>query len=246
MNPVLFRIGSVAIYSYAFFGVLALLSAMAWAYFAVIREGLPGAVFWNAPLAVCFFALLFGRAVHLLFNWSDYRDSWRALFLRWRPGLSFHGLLIGVLLGVWTAAHRSGIPLAVALDIVAPAAALGHAIGRASCFFNGCCLGKPTAAPWGVRFPNRALCPDDRTRHPTQIYESTGLFALFGITALPLLSWSYPGQKFVVFIAGYSLLRFFTDFLRDQMKHAFIYLTYSQWFSLFALAASAAYHLRPL
>jgi phosphatidylglycerol:prolipoprotein diacylglycerol transferase len=30
---------------------------------------------------------------------------------------------------------------------------LALAFGRIGCFLNGCCFGKPTSLPWGVRFP---------------------------------------------------------------------------------------------
>jgi phosphatidylglycerol:prolipoprotein diacylglycerol transferase len=34
---------------------------------------------------------------------------------------------------------------------------MGLAFGRIGCFLNGCCFGKPTSLPWGVRFPYRSF-----------------------------------------------------------------------------------------
>lgn len=43
------------------------------------------------------------------------------------------------------------------LDIMAPSAALGMAIGRIGCFCTGCCFGGTCDLPWAVRFPYGSL-----------------------------------------------------------------------------------------
>lgn len=244
MRPVLFRLVGIPVYSYAVLSVLAVAAGLGWAHHEVQVTGDPvmRAAFWKALAPVFVWSLVGARAVHIAFQWDEYRNDWRSVWRRWRPGMSFHGGMIGSVFGAWLAGSAFRLGPGAVLDIVAPSAALGHAIGRLGCFLNGCCFGKPTGVFWGVRFQNASICPDDRKRHPTQVYEAVGLLVLFAWLAAPLDSWAYPGERFALWLAGYGVLRFFGDFLRAQMKVAAAELTYSQWASVGMFAAAAAYH----
>lgn len=63
-------------------------------------------------------------------------------------------------------------------DSIAPALALGISLGRIGCFLNGCCLGRPTSLPWGVKFP-RLEASSNLRLHPTQLYESLVMLLIF-------------------------------------------------------------------
>jgi len=43
------------------------------------------------------------------------------------------------------------------LDVLAVGLLLALVFGRMGCFLNGCCWGRPTDLPWGVRFPYDSL-----------------------------------------------------------------------------------------
>lgn len=71
----------------------------------------------------------------------------------WQGGLE---LLGGVVLAVaiilfYLIYHK--LPIRRYLDILAIGLVLALIFGRIGCFLNGCCYGKPTELPWGVRFP---------------------------------------------------------------------------------------------
>ena len=70
-----------------------------------------------------------------------------------RGGFVWYGGLIGGVLGVVLNSWRRRVPIAFTAELVAPALALGYAIGRVGCFLVGDDYGVPTTVPWAVKFP---------------------------------------------------------------------------------------------
>lgn len=68
-------------------------------------------------------------------------------------GLVVYGGVIGgvVAMLVFLRLHR--LPVLAVCDLIAPAAAVGLALGRVGCLLNGCCHGAPADVPWAVTFP---------------------------------------------------------------------------------------------
>lgn len=97
-------------------------------------------------------------------------------------------------------------------NVIAPAAAIGIAIGRIWCFLHGCCYGQPTTLPWWVNFWDGIM------RHPTQIYEIIYLIILLII----LLKFSKKNLKpwilFDYFLIAYFGYRFLVEFIRVEPK----------------------------
>jgi phosphatidylglycerol:prolipoprotein diacylglycerol transferase len=123
-------------------------------------------------------------------------------------------------------------------DTFAPAIVAGASIGRIGCFLAGCCYGKPTALPWGVRFPDLP-----GPVHPTQLYDSAAALLLF-----LLLGWRYPrrrfdGENIALLLIGYSALRAMTEAFRgDSDRGGIGPLSTSQLISIpLFLAGSAIY-----
>ncbi|MCH7495237.1 MAG: prolipoprotein diacylglyceryl transferase [Candidatus Marinimicrobia bacterium] len=95
-------------------------------------------------------------------------------------GLVWYGGLIGGTSATMFWAHKLGISVGVAAGIMAPLLALGQGIGRIGCFLVGDDWGKASSVPWAMAFPN-GLDPVDYPVHPTQLYEMSALFIIFGI-----------------------------------------------------------------
>ncbi len=110
---------------------------------------------------------------HVLDTPSEFREmGWRVL---WDTGgfAWFGGLVAGiaalVIQGAW-----AKIGALRTLDLSAPAAALGYAVGRIGCFLSGDgCYGLPTNLPWGMSFP-KGIDPIFVRVHPTPLYELGG------------------------------------------------------------------------
>lgn len=98
------------------------------------------------------------RSFFVIQYWDQFQaDSWRdtvwniARFTE--GGLVVYGAFWGATVAfIWFIVRYrvSALPLA---DCIAPSLALGLALGRIGCFFNGCCYGGPSDNFWAVRFP---------------------------------------------------------------------------------------------
>ena len=156
-------------------------------------------------------------------------------------GLVWYGGAIGgalaVLLWAW---YRKFLGLAL-LDLVAPALALGYAIGRCGCQLSGDGdYGKPWDGPWAMSYPHGTV-PIDRTVHPTPVYETLAM----GLGAWML--WQLrdrfrTGVLFAIYLLYAGAERFLVEFLRRNHAVA-LGLTAAQWESLAMVLVGTAWIL---
>lgn len=117
------------------------------------RIGLPGEKVQDLITWVFVLGLIGGRLLYVY-----WKDTWDRFFVLWDGGLVFYGGAIGGTIGGLIAYYRIIKPLGVSAwqvaDVLAPAVAIGLALGRIGCFLNGCCWGH-CAAPGqpAVNFP---------------------------------------------------------------------------------------------
>ena len=123
-------------------------------------------------------------------------------------GRTIAGGFVGGMLAVWWVKRRLGLRARFG-NVLAPAVALGMAVGRVGCLLSGCCHGRPTALPWGVDFG------DGVPRHPTQVYEIIFCLAAF-LLMQRRLETARPGALMTGFLAAYFVFRFAEEFLRPQ------------------------------
>ncbi len=133
----------------------------------------------------------------MLFTEPEYRDHpWQLLSLDFlRSGGVFYGGLIGAILMGYFLMKRYRLPWWKTADACAPGIAIGNFFGRQGCFAAGCCWGKPTSLPWGVKFTELGHeitgVPTNTYLHPTQLYESFAMLIVFF-----LLLWLHKRKRF--------------------------------------------------
>ena len=122
--------------------------------------------------------------------------------------------------------RRQKLPLLKTSDFLIVAVPLGHALGRVGCFLAGCCYGKPTTLPWGVRFTNpHTLVPPELMGvplHPTQLYEAALNFALFLLLHYASKKPHKDGKILVEYVLCYAVMRFALEFLRGDFRGGFL------------------------
>ena len=188
--------------------------------------------------------ILGGRIGYVLFyNLSYYAQHPVDILKLWDGGMSFHGGLVGTVLGILYLSWKEKLPPLRLHDYVACVAPIGLFFGRLANFVNHELWGAPTNVPWAVRFPEviggiTVLGPP---RHPSQIYEAI----LEGVVLFAILAWMFwktkaryqPGKLVGTFGFFYGLFRFLVEFVRepDPQLAAFTQATglhMGQWLSL--------------
>lgn len=238
MYPILFRLGSVTIYSYGFMLALAFIAGTVLAYFEAKRRGLNPDITYDIALLALVGGIVGARLFYVLAHWKDFAAKPLTVITLWQGGLVFYGGLLGgiaaVLIYVWL---KKLNPWTVA-DMAAPSLALGSAIGRIGCFLNGCCFGKPTRLFLGIVFPNL----DNLPRHPTQLYDAFYNLVIFGVLWAFRKKIKRQGTVFWFYLMLYGLFRFVVEFFRTSAR-PFLGMTLSQTASigLFLLGLAVIY-----
>lgn len=176
--------------------------------------------------------ILGGRLGYILFyNLSFYLANPLNILKVYEGGMSFHGGLIGVILGGIVYCRRKKIRFLPIADVGAMAGALGLGFGRIGNFINAELYGRVTDAS----FPLAMIFPTDPTqqpRHPSQLYESffEG-FLMFAILYFINRKNFRPGTVIGSFIMLYGTFRFFIEYVREpdaQIGFIFNYFSMGQ------------------
>ena len=219
LDPVLFDFGFISIrwYSLAYiFGIL-----LGWWYGKKIiskRFSFDGKKFelnkFDELISYIIISIIIGGRIGyvIFYNPKYYIAHPIDIFKIWEGGMSFHGALVGVILGTILFSNIKKIEAIFLLDIIACVAPIGIFLGRIANFINGELIGRPTNEQWGVLY-NFA----DSARHPSQIYEAVleGLLIFIVLFILSKNRINKTINAFAVFLILYSLFRFFLEYFRE-------------------------------
>ena len=249
MHPFLITIGSFHLPTYGTLMVLGILGAIYTATRLGRTVGMNSALILDFCTWVVLVALVGAKVLMVLTEWSYYRANPGEIFsfsTFMAGGVFYGGFLAALFFTIWYVRVQK-LAFWKLTDVLAPAVALGHSVGRLGCFSAGCEYGKPTTAPWGVVFTSTfahevAGVPLGVRLHPTQLYESMANLAIFG-----LLIWYFPKKKrdgnvFLAYLGLYAVARFFLEFLRGDEDRGFVFhhlLSTSQFIAILALVGIA-------
>ena len=131
----------------------------------------------------------------------------------WEGGMSFHGALIGIIIGTYLFSKKKEVQMLFMLDVIACVSPIGIFLGRIANFINGELVGKVTNVSWGIVFP----LVDMQTRHPSQLYEAAleGL-VLFFILIILIFRMNYKmGRCSYLFLIYYGVFRIVSEIFRE-------------------------------
>jgi phosphatidylglycerol:prolipoprotein diacylglycerol transferase len=221
IDPVLIKLGPIAIRWYGLMYVLGLIAAffMIKARAAQRQVALTLDDLHDLILYAAIGVILGGRLGYTLFyNLPYYLDHPAKLLAIWEGGMSFHGGLIGVMVAVWVFCRRKGYAFYTIADLATPAVPIGLGLGRLGNFINGELFGRATDVPWCMVFDKTGGGPV--CRHPSQLYEAL----LEGVVLFTFI-WALgrrprpAGTLFWAFMTGYAACRIFVEFFREPDAH---------------------------
>jgi phosphatidylglycerol:prolipoprotein diacylglycerol transferase len=243
MRPILFVIPGwdLKVHSYGIMIFVACAAALMMAVGRARRERVdPDAVYELA--ASLFLGGVIGARVFYFIQHPEAFHHPSDLFRTWEGGNVFYGCILGGLTGSVLYWFRRPFPFLRMCDVVAPAVAIGAALGRIGCFLNGCCHGAVCDLPWAVCFPAGShawvrqlnaglIMPDVPTSlpvHPTQLYSAAAGFFVLGL----LLAYAHrprrAGELMAFLMIIYPLTRWPIESLRSDEPAVFAGMTWSQ------------------
>lgn len=180
----------------------------------------------NALAVILVFAIIGARLWHVVTDFYLYQENPIEIFYIWNGGLGIFGGIIGGVFGAWLYSRTVKTDLLLGIALVSVFLPLGQAIGRFGNFFNQELYGASTELPWGIYIRDLG-----QFYHPTFLYEQIGMAVLFGLMIFLYKKFSLRKELTLVYLAGYSFVRFFVDFYRLEPEVLFG-LTVAQVFSI--------------
>ncbi|OUN87547.1 prolipoprotein diacylglyceryl transferase [[Collinsella] massiliensis] len=217
LDPVALSVGPITIYWYGIAYVVGALICGVMMWRTQRRWGLN--ISQDDLMMVVFGAvigLVVGARLFYVVFYGDgyYWEHPLEIFMTNHGGMSFHGGLVGGLLGGYIVCRIYRLSAWTMADLAIIGVPIALCLGRCANFVNGELWGKPTDLPWGVVFGGAA---GDIPRHPSQLYEAflegIVLFAVLYVLSRrkpPLPQGAYLG----VFVLGYGIVRFLVEFVR--------------------------------
>ena len=228
--PSSFNIGPLTIH---FYGIIIMLGVVAATYLArreANRRGQNGDLVWDMLIWLLIAGIIGARLWHILTPMPSLEAQGVTTYYYlthpldaiaiWKGGLGIAGAVVGGAIALYFFVRRHHLSMLTWLDILAPAVALGQAIGRWGNFFNQELYGAPTTLPWAIYIdPQHRLSGFENQAyyHPTFLYES-----IWNLGNMLLLLWISrrfkdrlkTGDIFLVYLIVYPLGRFLLEFLR--------------------------------
>jgi phosphatidylglycerol:prolipoprotein diacylglycerol transferase len=224
LHPILLDIGPFSLHSYG----LAMAVAFGLGIWISMRRALKRGIESQFILDLSVLTLIIGlagaRMTYILTHLDEFRGHWIDTISPFQSdgkiGIAGLVLLGGVVVGfaaAYVISRRKKVGFLTVTDILMPSLALGIAIGRLGCYFNGCCFGMPAEYGWCVIFPESSLAgsiyPETHI-HPTQLYETLAMLGVFGFLLLFDRKARPTGLITGLFLSFYGIWRFFVEGLR--------------------------------
>jgi phosphatidylglycerol---prolipoprotein diacylglyceryl transferase len=237
MQPEL-DIGPITLQTFGIMFALGFIAAGALVAKRLSELGKPADWAYEIVFAALIGGLVGARVDFIIQNWAEVADDpIGGIFSG--TGLVWFGGMVGGALAVIAWARWRGMLNLELLDLVAPALAIGYAIGRIGCQVSGDGdYGIPWDGPWAMAYPDGTV-PTDVPVHPTPIYETLAMGLV--TYALWRLRFTFrPGLLFALYLFLAGIERFLVEFIRRN-EEVLVGLTLPQLLSVGMIVAGAAW-----
>jgi phosphatidylglycerol---prolipoprotein diacylglyceryl transferase len=224
LDPVLFNFGFIAIRWYSLAYIAGILIGWWFGKKIIVKKFENSSQRFNLKefddliTYIIFSLIIGGRIGYIVFyNIEYYISNPLDIFKIWEGGMSFHGSLIGIIIGTYLFSIKRKISAFILLDVIACVSPIGIFFGRIANFINGELVGKITDVSWSVVFPTIDMMP----RHPSQLYEAflEGIILFFILNTFILKKKYTVGTCSSLFLINYGFFRIISEFFREPDSH---------------------------
>ena len=227
------HLGPFPLRAYALCIIVGILVAMWMTQRRYVARGGNSDVVWDAAIVIIPAGIVGGRLYHVITDHQKYfcADCNPADALKiTNGGLGIWGAVALGVFAIWVMFKIKKVPMAPFADAVAPALILAQAIGRLGNWFNQELYGRPTDVPWALDIyyrineageyapvSGRSTGEVITSVHPTFLYELVWNVAVCLFLLWAQKAWKLGhGRVFALYVAGYTLGRFFVENMRSD------------------------------
>ena len=227
------HLGPFPLRAYALCIIVGILVAMWMTQRRYVARGGNSDVVWDAAIVIIPAGIVGGRLYHVITDHQKYfcADCNPADALKiTNGGLGIWGAVALGVFAIWVMFKIKKVPMAPFADAVAPGLILAQAIGRLGNWFNQELYGRPTDVPWALDIyyrineageyapvSGRSTGEVITSVPPTFLYELVWNVAVCLFLLWAQKAWKLGhGRVFALYVAGYTLGRFFVENMRSD------------------------------
>lgn len=242
INPVAFNLGNLRVKWYGVIMALAIILAVSMAIIEGRKRQIESDDFidlllWAVPLGY-----VGARIYYVIFEWQYYAQHPDQIIAIWNGGIAIYGGLLAGLVVLLIFCYKKMLPPFLMLDIITPGVMAAQILGRWGNFINQEAHGGPTTLGFlqSLHLPNFIISQmkiNGVYYQPTFLYES--FFNLIGLILILVLRHRKhlfkQGEIFMLYLAWYSVVRFFVEGMRTDSLYLWGSIRVSQLLSLILL-----------
>lgn len=242
INPVAFKLGNLSVKWYGIIMAVAIILAVSMAIFEGRKRQIESDDFMDLLLWAVPLGYVGARIYYVIFEWHYYSQHLDEIIAIWNGGIAIYGGLLAGLAVLLVFCYKRMLPPFLMLDIITPGVMAAQILGRWGNFINQEAHGGPTT----LAFLQSLHLPDFIINQmkiggvyyqPTFLYES--FFNLIGLLIILLLRHRKhlfkQGEIFMLYLAWYSVVRFFVEGMRTDSLYLWGSIRVSQMLSVILL-----------
>ena len=242
ISPVAFKLGNLSVKWYGVIMAVAIILAVSMAIVEGRKRQIESDDFMDLLLWAVPIGYVGARIYYVIFEWNYYSQHLDQIIAIWNGGIAIYGGLLAGLAVLLVFCYKRMLPPFLMLDVITPGVMAAQILGRWGNFINQEAHGGPTTLAFlqSLRLPNFIISQmkiGGIYYQPTFLYES--FFNLIGLLIILFLRHKKhlfkQGEIFMLYLAWYSVVRFFVEGMRTDSLYLMGSIRVSQMLSVILL-----------
>jgi len=235
MNPILFKLGFITVYSYGFMIGIGIIAALLLSLYKAKKLGINTEIIMDLGIYGVVGGFIGAKLLFWVIEFPNIINNPYYIVETLSSGFIVYGGLIGGMVTGYAYCKIKNLNFLLYLDLIVPAIALAQGFGRIGCFEAGCCYGRETDSALSIIFQKSLNAPNGISLIPTQLFSSAGDFIIAGILLYYSSKSKREGQVAGMYMILYSIGRFIIEIFRGDQRGNVSILSTSQFICIFML-----------